>query len=139
MAANVQSIINAISGSQQRNWANVCDDMIKRIEAMKPKDRLEYAACISDLVYAIAMSMQGWNQWYIAEFNKHFGTKPLSGISKKRFEEMFNLFKRTTIDILNLDMEFTHEFEEKMKKKHAKKKKVTKRKTANKQKTAYVA
>jgi len=137
MGIDMQSIVNALN-PQQRKWSDICDNMLKQIKAMKPKDRIEYASCISDFVYAITVSMQGWNQWYMAEFNKHFGRKPLSEISKKEFEKLFNTLQCIAIDVLELDKELTQKFEKKSKKQCSCKKKSSKRKVTKKE-TSYVA
>lgn len=137
MGVDVQSIVNAM-GSRQRKWSDICGDMLKDIRAMKPKDRLESAACISDFVYAIMLSMQGWNQWYITEFNKHFGTKPLSDISEKEFKKLFDSLQHIAIDVLELDKEFAQAFEKKFKKQCTCKKKSSKKKVTKK-KSPYVA
>ena len=137
MGVDMQSIVNALS-SQQRKWSDVCDNMLKKIQAMKPEDRLEYSSCISDFVYAITISMQGWNQWYTAEFNKHFGRKPLSEISEKEFKRMFDTLQRITINVLKLDKRISQQFEKTSEKKYTINKKPSKKRTSKKE-ASYVA
>jgi len=108
-------------------WTDVCKGVLKKINAMQPKDRLDYASCVADLIYSIGKTIQGWNQWYAIEFNKPFARNPLSEIPEDQFEQIFKFFKTVAISLLEFDIQITEitekKFEAELKKKQPKKKK----------------
>lgn len=127
MEENPLQVIASMQGQQQVKWTDVCKDFLKKIKAMKPKDRLEYVSCVSDLLFTIAKTVQGWNQWYGIEFNKPFSRNPLSEIPEEQFEQIFEFFKTIAINMLEFDIQVTEIAEkrdEENQKKMSKKKKV---------------
>ena len=116
-----------MQGQPQIKWTDVCKDFIKKINAMQPKDRLDYVSCVADLLFSIGKTIQGWNQWYAIEFNKPFARNPLSEIPEDQFEQVFKFFKAVAINMLKFDIQITEvaekNFEAEMAKKQPKKKK----------------
>jgi len=134
---NPLEVIAAMQSQQQMKWTDVCKDFIKKIKAMEPKDRLEYVSCLSDLLYVIAKTVQGWNQWYGMEFNKPFSRNPLSEIPKERFKQIFEFFKTVATEMLEFDIQVTEIAEKKDE--EAQEKKIKKKKVDNDGRKGYTA
>jgi len=128
--------MQGIGQSSPTEWTDLCKGYLKKIKAMKPKDRLEYASFVADLLFTISKVLQGWHQWYALEFNKPFSHNPLSDIPKEQFELIFEFFKTVAVNMLEFDIKVTEVDEKKFKDAAKKKKKVTK---PNKKKELYVA
>lgn len=134
---NPLQVIAAMQGQQQQmKWTDVCKNILKKIKAMKPKDRLEYVSCIADLLYAIAKTVKGWNEWYGLEFNKPFAQNPLSEIPEEQFKQIFEFFKTVATNMLEFDIKVTEVMEKKNEEERKKKKKSKK---SNSKKRTYVA
>ena len=118
-------------------WTDVCKNVLKKINAMQPKDRLDYVSCVADLIFSIGKTIQGWNQWYAMEFNKPFARNPLSEISEEQFEQVYKFFKTVAINMLKFDIQITEVAEEKFEAELAKKQ-PKKRKTKESKKRTYV-
>lgn len=129
---NSLQVITAMQGQQQMKWTDVCKNILKKIKVMKPKDRLEYVTCVADLLYAIARTVKGWNEWYGAEFNKPFARKPLSEMPEEQFKQIFEFFKTVAVNMLKFDIQITEIAEKKI---EEGKKKPKKRKPNNKKRT----
>lgn len=136
MSEHPLQAIAAMQGQKQMKWTDVCNDFLKKIKAMKPKDRLEYVSCISELLFSIAKVVQGWNQWYGMEFNKPFSRKPLSEIPEEQFKQIFEFFKTTATNMLEFDIQVTEIAEKKDEEERKKKKKPKK---SNNKKRTYVS
>lgn len=136
MGENPFQALAAMQAQQQKKWTDICKEFLKKIKAMKPKDRLEYVSCISDLLFTIAKTVQGWNQWYGIEFNKPFARNPLSEIPEEQFEQIFKFFKSVATNMLEFDIQITEIAE---KKSEEVQKKKAKKKDSNSKKKGYVA
>lgn len=104
---SLQGVITATQNKQRVKWTDVCKDFLKKIKAMKPKDRLGYVSCLSDLLFVIAKTVQGWNQWYGMEFNKPFARNPLSEMPEEQFKQIFEFFKTVATEMLEFDIQVT--------------------------------
>jgi len=133
---NPLEVIAAMQGQQQMKWTDLCKDFLKKIKAMEPKDRLGYVSCLSDLLFVIAKTVQGWNQWYGMEFNKPFSRNPLSEIPEEQFKQIFEFFKTVATNMLEFDIQITEVAE---KKGEEEEKKKVKKKSDNGKKRTYVA
>lgn len=134
---NPSQIIATLQGQQQAKWTDICKDFLKKIKTMNPKDRLEYVSCLADLLFTIAKTVQGWNQWYGVEFNKPFSINPLSEIPEEQFKQIFEFFKTTAVNMLEFDIRITEVAEKKAEEEQNKK---TKKKSSdNGKKRTYVA
>jgi len=136
---NPIQIITAMQGQPQLKWTDICKDIIKKIEAMKPNDRLEYASCVADLLFTIARTVKGWNQWYAMEFNKPFERNPLSEIPEEQFKQIFEFFKTVALNMLKFDITVTAVAEKKAEEEAKKQEKKPKKKKSNNKDRAYVA
>lgn len=120
-------MVTGMQGQSPIKWTDICKDVLKKINAMQPKDRLDYASCVADLLYSIGKTIQGWNQWYAMEFNKPFARNPLSEIPEDQFEQVFKFFKTVAVNMLEFDIQITEvaekNFEAELAKKQPKKKK----------------
>jgi hypothetical protein len=134
----VQEVLSQIQQQKQKKWSESCKNLLDKISAMEPKDRLDYATAVIDIIQAISFSMQGWIQWYKVQFFQAFNKKPLSDMSEDDWKSVFEFFKEAGMQILGFDMNFTKSIEDRQdKEKLEKEGKLKKRKSEKKE--TYVA
>lgn len=128
--------------AQKQSWSESCDKIIKRIESMNPQDRLAYASCVSDCIYAIMWSMQGWNQWYQMEFSSGMrARKNLTDLTEEQWKDLFKFISRMAVALLNYDKSVSAMVEQRIAKErqNAQNKKSQSKTKNGKKKTSYVA
>lgn len=125
--ANLHNVIQQVMSQQNpesaKKWTERCEEALKQIKGMKPKDRLEFATAISDIIYHLTVSIKGWRGWYNAEFFTPLGRKPLSELTEEQWKHIFEVFKEVAVALYNLDIEITKPAEEKMEKTQKKREK----------------
>ena len=101
---------------QHKPWIEACKDLIARLKALKPEDRLACASSTLDCILDIMASMQGFMTWYKVEFGTG-QSKPLSALSLDELKVMFEFFQSTSINVLEFDIAITKIVEDKYKQK----------------------
>jgi len=88
-------------------WIKRTEEIKKFIEKLKPKDRLEIVSAINDCNAAINASTLGWQSWVQAP-------KVMNSFDEKELLEIFEYFRKKSLDFLEQDMRWTKELQKKM-------------------------
>jgi len=135
---NMQEVLAQLQQqAPKKKWSDTCKELFEKINAMDPKDRLEYSTCVFDIIQAIMFSMQGWTQWYKIQFQTAFNKKPLSDMNEEDWKAIFCFFKEIGAAILNYDMNFTKAVEDRQEKEREEK--LQKKEKTVKKKSTYVS
>lgn len=102
---------------------------IETINKVKPKDRLEYAFAISQLLSGVLTSIKGWQQW-MNDLEK------INTLSMEDFKEIYPELKKTTIKFLEIDIDIT---KKKLKEAKSYYKKIKKKSKKSEKKETYVS
>lgn len=88
-------------------WCQTIRFILEDFEKMKPKDRLEYAKNMVDILHAIQFSLIGWSVWLN-------GYESANEIKLEEFKKYFEKLKSITTELLTFDLQVTEPKEKKI-------------------------
>ena len=81
-------------------WIEQTEETLAKLKKLEPRDRMDIAAAITDLMGAIVVSITGWNMWLVnLNAVRRFDEQELRGY----FDEMRNM----ATSFLELDLKVT--------------------------------
>lgn len=85
---------------QTKDYIKMLSLLIKKIEAGKPKDRMDYAVELAKCLNGALVSINGWGQWIN-------NLQRLNALTIDDFKTVYPKMKKPIIELLKVDLEIT--------------------------------
>jgi hypothetical protein len=92
--------------SETKSWIKNREDVIKKLKAMKPKDRLAAYSALAEVTLYVTQSSAGWMRWL---------TDPtfMNSFDEVQLKSMLDMMKKAAVSYIQADIDATKLFPKK--------------------------